>query len=200
VTRFWRRTPLHRRLAEEAGLGEGLDLPGSAPPSGLAAEPPGFDGEARGEAGIHGVPRRRQWDAVTTVEAPGLTGDAVHFAALGDGTLIVDEDEPAEALGPLADAVERSLSPPYRAEAVRRTPSDWAVAARRIELVEVPGLRGDDAELVVTRDDRVLRVDGQVALGRTPALERAGEGRGSEYVVRARRIEGDLWEVETAVL
>jgi hypothetical protein len=200
VTRFWRRQPLHRQLAEQAGLAEGLDPPSSTPARGLAADPPGFDGEARGEAGIHGVPRRREWDAVTTVEAPALLGDAVHFAALGDGTLVVDEDEPADALAPLADAVERSLDPPYRAEAVRRTRSNWAVAARRIELVEVPGLQGDDAELVVTRDDRVLRVDGQAVLGRAPALELAGEGRGSEYVVRAHRVDGDVWEVETAVL
>ena len=200
MTRFWRRAPLHRQLAERAGLADGLDPVASTSAHGLAADPPGFDGEARGEAGIHGVPRRRRWDAVATAEAPALTGDAVHFAALGDGTLVVDEDEPDEALVPLADAVERSLAPPYRAEAVRRTPSDWGVAARRIELVEVPGLQGEDAELVVTQDDRVLRVDGRAVLERAPALERAGEGRGSEYVVRARRVDGDVWEVETAVL
>jgi len=104
VAPFWRRQPLHRRLAEQGGLADGLELPGETPPS-LPAEPPGFDGEARGETGIHGVPRRRRWDAVTTVEAPALRGDAVHFVALADGTLVVDEDEPDAALEPLADAV-----------------------------------------------------------------------------------------------
>jgi hypothetical protein len=202
VTRFWRRTPLHRRLAEQAGLAGGLDGVAAPPAAAVsqAADPPGFDGEARGEAGIHGVPRRRQWDAVTTVEAPGLRGDAVHFVTLDADTLIVEEDEPDGALAPLAEAVERSLAPPYRAEAVRRTQTAWAVAARRVELLEARGLHGDEAELVVTRENRVLRLDGRTVLGRSPELERAGEGRGSEYVVRARRVDGDLWEVEAAAL
>jgi hypothetical protein len=201
VTPFWRRQPLHRKLAEQAGLAADLDVfePESPPPS-QAADPPGFDGEARGEAGIHGVPRRRQWDAVTTVEAPGLSGDSVHFVSLADGTLVVQEDEPDAALEPLADAVERTLPPPYRAEAVRRTTTSWAVAARRIELVELRSLRGDEAELAVTREDRVLRVDGRTTLGRAPELERVGEARGSEYVVRAHRVDGDVWEVEATVL
>jgi hypothetical protein len=198
---FWRRRrPLHRRLAEQAGLADGLDLPRAGPLPALPADPPGFDGEARGEAGIHGVPRRRRWDVVTTAEAPGLRGDGVHFVALEDGTLVVDEDEPDGALAPLADAVEGKLAPPYRAEAVRRTAADWAVAARRIDLVESRSLRGDEAELVVTREGHVLRIDGRTTLGRAPELERVGAGRGSEYVVRARRIDGDVWETEASAL
>ena len=197
---FWRREPLHRQLAERAGIGDGLDLPSERQRPALAAEPPGFDGEARGEAGIHGVPRRRQWDAVTTTEAPGLEGDTVHFVALGDGTLLVDEDEPDGALAPLADAVETRLSAPYRAEAVRRSADAWAVAARRIELVELPGLSGDTAELVVTREGHVLRVDGRTTLGGAPQLERLGERRGLDYVVRASRLDGDVWEAEVAPL
>lgn len=197
---FRRRVPLHRKLAEQAGLADGLELPGLRPPLAQAADPPGFDGEARGEAGIHGVPRRRRWDAVLAVEAPGLTGEAVHFVALPDGTLLVEEDVPDDALEPLADAVERTLEPPYRAEGVRRAATDWAVAARRIEVVEAQSLVGDEAELAVTREGRLLRVDGRTVLGSAPALERAGEGRGSEYVVRARRLDGNLWEVETAAL
>jgi hypothetical protein len=199
VSPFWRREALHRRLAEEGGLADGLGMPVEPPPS-LPAEPPGFDGEARGETGIHGVPRRRQWDAVTTVEAPTLRGDAVHFVALDDGTLVVDEDEPEGALEPLAEAVEARLAPPYRAEGVRRGPSEWAVAARSIQLVALEHLRGDEAELVVTREGHVLRIDGRTTLGGSPELERIGSARGSDYVVRARRIDGDVWEVETAAL
>jgi hypothetical protein len=37
-------------------------------------------------------------------------------------------------------------------------------------------------------------------LGRSPALERVGEPQGREYVVRARRVDGDLWEVEATAL
>jgi hypothetical protein len=195
---FRRRVPLHRQLAEEADMLAGLGVPGRPPA--LAAEPPGWDGAARGEAGIHGVPRARRWDAVATAVAPGLRGDRVHLVSLADGTLIIEEDEPDGALTPLADAVDRMLAAPYRAEAVRRDGDAWAIAASRIELVEVPGLTGDDVELAATREGRVLKVDGQTTLGRTPALERVGEAQGTEYVVRARRVDGDLWEVEASAL
>ena len=176
-----------------AGLGLGGRL-------GQIAEPPSWDGEARGEPAIHGVPRARRWDAVATAEAPELRGDRVHLVSLADGTLIVEEDEPDGALAPLADAVDRVLAPPYKAEAVRRSVDTWAIAASRIELVDVPGLAGDQIELATTRDGRTLKVDGQQTLGRSPALERVGEAHGTEYVVRARRVDGDLWEVEASAL
>jgi hypothetical protein len=197
VRLFRRRQPLHRRLAEAANLPFEDD---PAPPPSLAAQPPGWDGEARGEAGIHGVPRARRWDTVATAETAGLRGDVVHFVALPDGTLVVEEDQPDDALAPLAEAVEDGIRPPYRAEAVRRGGDTWAVAASRIELLEVRGLSGDEAELVVTREGRTLRVDGRTTLGRSPVLERAGEAQGTEYVVRASRVDGDLWEVEATPL
>lgn len=201
MTPFWRRQPLHRKLAEQGGLADDLDVfePRPTTPA-PAAEPPGFDGEARGAAGIHGVPQRRRWDVVTTVEAPGPTGDAVEFTALADGTLLVAEDEPTKGLEPLAEAVERALPAPYRAEAARQNATSWAVAARKIEVVGIPQLEGDEAELAVTDSDRTLRIDGRTTLGRVPELERLGEGRGSEYVVRAKRLDGDVWEVETSAL
>jgi hypothetical protein len=197
VALFGRRKPLHRRLAEAADVP--LDF-GTGADRGLASEPPGWDGEQRGEPGIHGVPRPRRWDAVAGATAAGLQGDLVHFVALPDGTLVVEEDEPDGSLAPLADAVEAMLPPPYRAEAVRRGPETWAVAASRISVVELRGLRGDKAELVVTRDTRTLHVDGRASFGRMPALERVGEGHGSEYVVRAERLDGDLWQVEATPL
>ena len=61
--------------------------PPAPAPTGLSSEPPGWDGEQRGEPGIHGVPRPRRWDAVATAAAPGLRGEIVHFVALPDGTL-----------------------------------------------------------------------------------------------------------------
>ena len=71
------------------------------------------------QAGVHGVPRPRQWDAVVTAEAD-LPGDSVHFVTLEDRTVVVDEDVPDDQLAPLADAVETQLDPPYRAEGTRR--------------------------------------------------------------------------------
>src|SRR3954462_8256569 len=109
---FWRRTPLHERLAREGGL-----------------EPVGpvDTGPRWGEVGIHGVARPREWDAVVTTQA-GLEGDHAAFVALPDGTLVI-EDGPDDA-APLAEAVERSLQPPYRAEAVHRGDGAWSVGAR----------------------------------------------------------------------
>ena len=189
---------MHRALADAAGLSLG---DGSVRAPGPAAAPPGWDGEQRGEAGIHGVPRARRWDAVVTANAPGLRGDTVHFVALEDDTLVVEEDEPDDALTPLADALETRLATPYRAEAVRRDGARWGVAGRRITVVSEPGLTGEEAELVLTRSGWALTVDGQRRLARVPALEAAGRAGGSaEAVVRASRLVDDLWEVEAAPL
>ncbi len=68
----------------------------------------------------------------------------------------------------------RSVSPPYRAEAIRRSGTLWAVAARRIDVVEARGLAGEVAELVVTAGDRSLTVDDQRVLASVPAFEAAG--------------------------
>jgi hypothetical protein len=195
---FRRGKPLHVRLAEAGGVS--LEQETSITPAGQAAELPSWDGEPRGEPGIHGVPRPRRWDAVATTDAADVHGDSVHFVRLPNGTMLVEEDEPDGALAPLAAALETSVAPPYRAEAVRRGPATWAVAASRIVTVQVPGLHGDEAELVVTREGRTLHVDGRPSFGSAPALERAGEAEGAEYVVRAARLEGDLWEVAASPL
>jgi Fe2+ transport system protein FeoA len=197
---FRRRKPLHERLADAGGIADELTGTASEPAPGLAADAPGWDGEQRGEPGIHGVPRARRWDTVANAEAPALTGDAVHFVALPDGTLVLDEDEPDGALAPLADAVEQTLPAPYRAEAVRKGPETWAVAASRIAVARVPGLTGDQVELTSTREGRIVRVDGRTTMGSVRELERLGETEGTEYVVLAKRLDGDLWEVEATAL
>jgi hypothetical protein len=198
VRLFGRKQALHRTLADAAGLSLG---DGSARVPGPSAAPPGWDGEQRGEPGIHGVPRPRRWDAVVAASAPDLRGDTVHFVALANGTLVVEEDEPDGALTPLAAAIEARLAPPYRAEAVRRDGALWGVAGRRVAIVSEPGLVGDEAELVLTSSGSSLTVDGQHRLAHVPALEAAGRAGGAvEAVVRASRLDDDLWEVETAPL
>ena len=177
---FRRRKPLHERLAEAGGL----------VPAPAVLDP--FARPALLEAGIHGVSRARQWDAVVTAEAPGLRGDAVHFVALPDGTLVVDEDQPDGSLAPLADAVEAAIEPPYRAEAVRRGDQIWAVAARLVRVVELADVAGDELELTVRGGERSLSIDGQRTFGSLPALEALVTG---DSVARGRRIDGELWEV-----
>jgi hypothetical protein len=183
---IFRREPLHKKLAREAGLEQ--------------QEPPIVDpGPHWGVTGIHGVPRPRRWDAVASAEAPGLAGDEVHFVALPNRDLVVDEDEPPDTLGPLADAIEQTIEPPYRAEAVRRDADVWAVAGRRVEVASFEA-EGDLLELVVSEAGHSLSVDGEPSFGSVPQLERIGRDQGESYVLRARRLDGDLWEIEASPL
>ena len=203
---FRRDKPLHEQLAEAAGLPVDFETASSVPAE--VEEPaaggpflggvPNWYEKPIGPDGLTGRPRR--WDAVTTAEAPALTGDSVTFVALPDGTLVVDEDEPDESLAPLADAVEATVRPPYRAQGVRQGASRWAVAAVRIAVVEAAGLEGDQAELITTDESSTLTIDGKPVYGSVPSFERAGEAHGSTYVVRAERIDGDLWQVEALSL
>jgi hypothetical protein len=186
---FRRRVPLHEQLAREGGLylepqEEELD-----------PRPPLL------ETGIHGLQRPRTWDATVTADVEGIDAASVRFVALPDGTLLVEEG-PDESLQPLAEAVERELRPPYRAYAVRQGDSLWAVQARRIEVLELPGAP-DGESLDVTRTAggaTELRVDGERVFGAVPRLEERGAREGREFAVRAERLDGDLWEVRASAL
>jgi hypothetical protein len=186
VTPFWRRErPLHERLAEAGGLTVPLE--------------PGRDVAPWHQAGIHGVARPRQWDAVVTAEAD-LPADSVSFVALGDGTLVVEENVPDDALSPLADAVELQIAVPYRALATRKSETVWAVAANKIVVAELTDeIGGDTVELAVQGDERTVLVDGAPSFGALPSLEALAAGL-SAYVVRADRIDGDLWDVKVVPL
>jgi hypothetical protein len=181
---FRRRESLHEQLAREGGL----DLePGGEP------RPPGWM-----ETGIHGVPRAREWDVVVAVDAEGVDGDRVRFVALPDDTLVVEEGDDVEAL---ATALDNTATPPYRAEASRRSESQWAVGIREIEVIELPDdPGGSQLTLTVHDDERMLLVDGAHAFGSVRPLEELGAARGRSYVVQARRLDGSIWEVEAMPL
>ena len=198
---FWRRREtLHEKLLREGGLEAG---PADAePPAPLVPEPkhPGplhFDvPRAFEQATVTGLQRFREWDVTVTSEAAGLEGDEVSFVALPDGSLLVDEEAGDQSLAPLADALEELLRPPYRARGVRRHGDVWAVAASKIEIVDLePDVAGDELELVVRAGERALTVDGARSFGSAPQLERLAERRSTEYVVHASRLDGSLWEV-----
>jgi hypothetical protein len=153
-----------------------------------------------GEPGVHAPARPRRWDAVVTVEAPELDGDAIHFSSLPDGSLVLDADD-ERAIEPLAQAVEAELAPPYRAEGVRRSGALWVVGAVATEVLEVrEAIEGDEVEVVVRDGERHISVDGERAFGSIPTLERHAQGRHDAYVARAERLDGDLWEVEILAL
>lgn len=173
---LWRRKPLHERLAEQGGLVE------RSPPEPRAP----WD-----VAGIHGLARPRQWDAIGTVEASGISGDERDFVVLDDETVIGDEGDEL-----LAEAID--LEPPFRGHAVRRHEDIWAVAANRILVVELPDDPGGDVVDVTMREgERAVLVDGARAFGSIPALERLIEGDG---VVHAERLDGRLFEATVAPL
>jgi hypothetical protein len=172
--RLFRREPLHRRLAREGGL-----------------EPRPVDTRPSwGEVGIHGVARPREWDSVVVVETD-LDGERAAFVALPGGTVVVD-DGPDDVV-PLAEALERTLEPPYRAEAVRRPDGTWSVGGNRIRVVVLPDTDGDDVVLTVGPEGRELVADGERRFGSAPELERFLEG--AQGVVRARRIDGPSFEL-----
>jgi hypothetical protein len=54
--------------------------------------------------------------------------------------------------------------------------------------------------VISTPEGRELHVDGRRSFGSVPALERLGEAEGREFVVRARRVDGSVWEVEATAL
>ncbi len=171
---IFRREPLHKRLAREGGLTESAGQDARAP----------WD-----KAGIHGVHRPREWDEVATVEAE-VAGNRATFVVLDDRIVIEDGPDDVE---PLAAAL--SLDPPYRVEAVRRSEDVWAVAARGIEVVELPGIDGTELELTRRAGERTFVVDGERRFGSIPVLERDGD-----HTIRARRLDGDLWETEASLL
>ncbi len=142
------------------------------------------------ETGIHGIPRERQYDAVATTEAPDAKGDAARFVGLEDGSLLIEEGE--GDLTALADAIEQELARPYRASAVRRGETTWAVAAHKLRVVSLPEPGGDEIELVLNGDEKTLDVDGNRSFGTMPELEQLADGNA---VIRAARLDGDLWEV-----
>lgn len=184
---FWRRRrkPLHEQLAKGTGLLEWE-------PRHVPAIPPSFGGTLDV---LHGG-RPREWDAVATAEAPELPGDELEFTTLPDGAVLVDDELPEGALTPLADAVEQSLPPPYRAQAVRRDGTIWGVAANRIEVVEIPeDVPGDTVSLAFQDGERTLLVDERAAWESIPTLEAYGSDRYEEFVLHAERLDGDLWSV-----
>jgi hypothetical protein len=173
---LFRRKPLHQRLAEEGGLVEQSTVPlftGVIP-----------------ETGIHGIPRERQYDAVATTDAPDAVGDSARFVGLEDGSLLIEEGD--GDLTSLADAIEHEIARPYRATAVRRGETTWAIAAHRLRVIELPEPGGDELELVLNGEENTLIVDQNRSFGTMPELEQLADGNA---VIRAARLDGTLWEV-----
>ena len=186
MTPFWRREkPLHEQLAEAGGM----NVPGEAT----------RDVAPWHQAGVHGVPRPREFDAVVSVEVDDVRGDQLSFVALKDGTLLLESDEDVD-LEPFADALDGSMEPPYRATGIRKNERTWALAANAITVATISEpVEGDTVELAVTDGERTVVVDGVEMFGGLPEFEQLAEDVDA-YVLRAVRLDGDLWEVKVVPL
>jgi hypothetical protein len=168
---------------------------------GFLATPPDFQGNAGlGIPGISGIPQVRRWDAAASADAPDLVGDEVHFVALPDGTLVVDEDEPDGSLAPLAGALEETIRPPYRAEALRQDGSVWAASAVAVTAFELePGAPGDTIQLTRVGGERHLSVDEhELDAAEFDALDELAPAD-ADFALRAERVD-DTWWVATVDL
>jgi hypothetical protein len=192
---FRRERPIHEQLADEAGL----DIDGMDDELAVASSDPAPVTRAHHPSdflAVHGIPRDREWDAVASAEAPGLPGEELEYVALEDGTLIVDDDLPDGALSPLADALEGQIRAPYHGWAFWQGDDVWTVAAKRVQVVEVPeDVPGDEVALSVNNGSRSVLVDGAESHAEIPSLETfAGQQYGS-FVLHASRLDETLWEV-----
>ena len=79
----------------------------------------------------------------------------------------------------------------------------WAVGGSSIEVVQLaPDAQGDDLELTWDGETLALAADGiPVDVERAAALERlAAQRERGPYAARARRLEGDLFEISVLPL
>jgi hypothetical protein len=193
-----RQETLNEQLLREAGLDPAQVLGNSAPPAAL--EPPR---SLMSRVGVPdgSPPPPKEWDAAVTVTAPALAGERIEFTTIPNGDVIVSEETGDADLSPLADAVERHVSPPYRAIAVRQDDDLWGVGAKRIDVARIRFPEGEKLELSRNGDDKELRVDAEPSHAEIPPeLERIGEAAADDFYVEATRIDGDLWEVRATAL
>jgi hypothetical protein len=152
-------------------------------------------------AGITGLQRQREWDAVATTQVDGIPGDEVAFVALSDGTFVLESEGSVDP-APFADALGGEIDPPFRALAVRR-PDVWAVGAVSIEVDRLdPDPRGDELELTWNGSTLELTIDGVPAEpGRAEALKLMASSRVSgPYAAHAHRLRADVWELSVLAL
>jgi hypothetical protein len=153
-------------------------------------------------AGITGLQRQREWDAVATLEGDGDEGVEVEFVALPDGSFVVESGPDGTDPTHFAQALADDVGAPYRALAVRR-PGVWVVGAVAIDVAQLePDPRGAELELVWNGSQVELAIDRLPAdPAQAAAFERYAAARiDGSYAAHARRLRGDLWEVSVLAL
>jgi hypothetical protein len=192
-----RQGTLNEQLLREAGLDPAQVLGDPAPP--VLQAPPSLMAAINISDGSTLGPK--EWDTAVTTRAPALVGDRIEFTTMPNGDLIVSEETGDADLTPLADAVEQRLRPPYEAVAQRQGGELWAVAAKRIQIAQIPFPEGGKLEFSHHDGHGELRVDGEPSDALVPPeLERLAGTAGESFFVEAERIDGDLWEIRVTPL
>jgi hypothetical protein len=163
-------------------------------------------------AGIRGVARNREWDAVATIELPELSAGSLGELELrvrADGTPAPTAGGvPPEAVERVLAALRGTIEPPYMVQGVRQDEVSWSLGAIALSAqpIDLPhGLAAGSIELVLSPDgDVTAYADGErVASGpgnpeltaALEKLERTAAERFKSYVARADRVGVDRWEV-----
>jgi hypothetical protein len=145
---------------------------------------------------VSGLATPRKWDASGIAEAPSLSASQasqVEFVVLGEGAAVGDVSPDVAA----TLVQDLGLDPPYRALAVRRAGDTWAVGAVAIEVAELPAdIEGEELMLAVNEHgERELLVDGRASLVEIESLAALAGERHAAFVLRARRLQNNLWEL-----
>jgi hypothetical protein len=145
---------------------------------------------------VSGLAPPREWDAVATAECHA-DGNAYTFVVLEAERFHGEEGDAPGVMKCVATALGNEVATPYRATALRRHGDTWAVGAVAIEVADLPAdVEGKELMLTVTdQGERELLVDGRSAVAGMTAVEQAARGRHDAYVLRAKRLQGSLWEV-----
>src|SRR3954453_21033048 len=88
-----------------------------------------------------------------------VEGEAFAFVTLGDGSLIIEDQQGEEPLEHVATVVERRVERPYRARGSRVDASRWVVVAEPLDLYDFGAFAGEDVTLVAVGGERRLLVD-----------------------------------------
>jgi hypothetical protein len=137
---------------------------------------------------------------VVSLLAPDVEGDYAAFVSLPEQLLIVEEQEGESDLGVIADAVEKRLSAPYRAQALRVDERRFVVVAREIETVELAGLSGEELLVFALPDgQRTSILDGKAFKLEQPELEPVIE-ESAPCLLRLDNIDESVWELGVDLL
>jgi hypothetical protein len=158
--------------------------------------PEGWEGGPINIPGLTGgLPLDDPWDDLAMADAPGLSGDEVHFAVTADGRTISGGEASADSLQPLARAIGARLEAPFWAIAVPGDGDRWEIAGTAAEVLELPDAVGDEIEATRVGGEMSGRVDGDDAAlpaGVTALLE----GQEGDTAILANRFAGPVWVAE----